>query len=248
MNVLVMKDYSEISRQAALLVAASIALKPNLVLGLPTGRTPLQMYKELVLIYKSGFVDFKDVTTFNLDEYVGLPRKNPNSFYSYMHKNFFKYVNLKKENIYIPNGMADDIEKECLRYERLIRQKGPIDLMILGIGHNGHIGFNEPSNEFIPETHIELLTEQTRMANSRYFGSIKRVPKRAITMGLGTIMHSKKIILLASGRDKAETIKRALMGNITPQFPASILRLHRDCTFIIDREAGEMVKGFIRRR
>ncbi len=242
MNILVMKDYKEISRQAALLVAASVALKPDLVLGLPTGRTPIQMYKELVLIYKNGFVDFKRVITFNLDEYIGIPRKDPNSYYSYMQRNFFKYVNIRSENIHIPDGMARDLKKECERYEMLIRKKGPIDLMILGIGHNGHIGFNEPSDEFIPETHIEVLTEKTRKANSKYFGSISKVPKRAITMGLGTIMHSKKIILLASGKDKAETIKRALTGNITPNFPASILRLHRDCTFILDKEAADLIR------
>ncbi len=242
MNLIVMKDYNEISRQAALLVAASIALKPNLVLGLPTGRTPVQMYKELVLIHRNGFVDFKNVVTFNLDEYVNLPRKNPNSYYSYMQKNFFRHVNVRKENIHIPDGMAKNIKEECTRYEELIRAKGPIDLMILGIGHNGHIGFNEPSDEFVPETHIESLTEKTRIANSKYFGSLSKVPAKAITMGLGTIMHSKKIILLASGRDKAETIKRAISGNITPRFPASVLRLHRDCTFIIDKEAAEMIK------
>ncbi|MCX7945223.1 MAG: glucosamine-6-phosphate deaminase [Deltaproteobacteria bacterium] len=242
MNILIMRDYNEISRQAALLVAASIALKPNLVLGLPTGRTPIRMYKELVVIYKNGFVNFSDVVTFNIDEYIGLPRENPNSFYSYMHNNFFRHINIKKENIHIPNGMAKDIKKECVRYENLIRKKGPIDLMILGIGYNGHIGFNEPSDEFIPETHVEVLTERTRMANSRYFGSLAKVPSEAITMGLGTIMHSKKIILLASGRDKAETILRAVKGNITPRFPASILRLHRDCTFILDRDAAGLIK------
>lgn len=242
MNILVMKDYNEISRQAALLVAASITLKPDLVLGLPTGRTPIQMYKELVLIYKNGFVDFKRVTTFNLDEYVGLSKRSPNSYYSYMHKYFFRFVNLLKDNIHIPDGMNKDLKQECIRYENLIRKKGPIDLMILGIGHNGHIGFNEPSNEFVPETHIEVLTERTRKANSKYFGSINKVPKRAITMGLGTIMLSRKIILLASGEDKAETIYRAVNGNITPQFPASVLRLHRDCTFIIDREAASMLR------
>ena len=242
MNILVMKDYNEISRQAALLVAASIALKPDLVLGLPTGRTPIQMYKELVLIYKNGFVNFKRVTTFNLDEYVNLPKNNPSSYYSYMQRYFFRYVNIPRGNIHIPNGMAKDLIKECERYEALIREKGPIDLMILGIGHNGHIGFNEPSDEFIPQTHIEVLTDRTRRANSKYFGSINKVPLKAITMGLGTIMHSKKIILLASGRDKAETIHRAVSGNITPQFPASVLRLHRDCTFIIDKAAASMLR------
>ncbi|MCX7959190.1 MAG: glucosamine-6-phosphate deaminase [Deltaproteobacteria bacterium] len=241
MNILVMKDYAEISRQAALLVAASVALKPDLVLGLPTGRTPLRMYRELVTIFKNGFVDFRHVTTFNLDEYIGLPKKNPSSYYSYMWNNFFRFVNIRKENIHIPDGMAKNVKRECRRYEELIRKKGPIDLMILGIGHNGHIGFNEPSDEFIPETHIEILTERTRYANSRYFGSVLKVPESAITMGLGTIMHSKKIILLAFGRDKAETIKRAVSGNITPQFPASVLRLHRDCTFIIDKDAAEMI-------
>lgn len=241
MKILILKNYDEVSRRAAIMVVAGITLKPDLVLGLPTGRTPLKMYRELVLMHKKGMVDFSNVTTFNLDEYVGLDCKNPNSFYSYMKKNFFRYVNLKRENIHIPDGMAEEPEKECIRYEALIKEKGPIDLMILGIGSNGHIGFNEPSEEFIPETHIEVLTEHTRMANSKYFGSLKKVPRRAITMGLGTIMHSKKIILLASGANKAEAIYRAVKGNITPQFPASILRLHQDCTFIIDKEAASLL-------
>jgi len=241
MNILIMKDYKEMSRQAALLIAASIALKPNLVLGLPTGRTPVEMYKELVMIYQNGFVDFKYVTTFNLDEYVGIGKSDRNSFYSYMQNNLFRYVNIDKKNIYTPNGMAKNLSLECKRYEDSIRRYGPIDLIILGIGHNGHIGFNEPSDEFIPETHIEQLTKGTRTANAKYFGSIDRVPHKAITMGLGTIMSSRTIILIASGRDKAETIKRALKGSITPHFPASVLRLHQDCTFLIDRDAASII-------
>ena len=241
MNILIMKDYKEMSRQAALLIAASIALKPNLVLGLPTGRTPVEMYKELVMIYQNGFVDFKYVTTFNLDEYVGIGKSDRNSFYSYMQNNLFRYVNIDKKNIHIPNGMAKNLSLECKRYEDSIRRYGPIDLIILGIGHNGHIGFNEPSDEFVPETHIEQLTKRTRTANAKYFGSIDRVPHKAITMGLGTIMSSRKIILIASGRDKAETIKRALKGSITPQFPASVLRLHQDCTFLVDRDAASII-------
>ncbi len=245
MNILVMKDYTEMSRQAALLIAASIALKPDTVLGLPTGKTPIGMYQELVMIYKNGFADFRRVTTFNLDEYVGLSKDDPCSYSYYMQNNLFSHINITPENVHIPDGMADNLNLECERYENLIKQNGPIDLMILGIGHNGHIGFNEPSDEFIPETHIETLTEKTRRANSKYFGSIKKVPRKAITMGLGTIMSSRKIILLAYGIDKAETIFRALKGNITPRFPASVLRLHRDCTFLIDRDAAGKIRDLL---
>jgi len=241
MNLIVMKDYKEMSRQAALLIAASIALKPNLVLGLPTGKTPLLMYKELVIIYQNGFVDFTNVTTFNLDEYAGIGRDDRNSFYRYMQDNLFRHININNKNIHIPDGTARDLKEECRRYEEAIRKFGPIDLMILGIGHNGHIGFNEPSDEFIAETHIERLTSKTRRAYAKYFGSISKVPTKAITMGLGTIMMSRKIILIASGRDKAEVIRRAFKGNITPKCPASILRLHQDCTFLIDRDAASLI-------
>lgn len=245
MNILVMKDYTEMSRQAALFIAASVTLKPDTVIGLPTGKTPVGMYNELVMLYKNGFVDFGRVTAFNLDEYVGLGREDPHSFYSYMQRHLFGYINIPPKNIHIPNGKAKDLKAECLRYEEIIRQKGPIDLMILGIGHNGHIGFNEPSSEFIPETHIENLTERTRKANARYFGSLQDIPRKAITMGLGTIMLSKKIILLAYGRDKADVILRTIKGNITPRFPASILRVHRDCTFILDQEAAGKIRDML---
>lgn len=245
MNILIMKDYTEMSRQAALLVAASIALKPDIVIGLPTGKTPIGMYNELVMIHKNGFVDFRKVTTFNLDEYVGLGRDEPCSFYSYMQRHLFRHINVQPGNVHIPDGKARDLWSECMRYEEIIRQNGPIDLMILGIGHNGHIGFNEPSSEFIPETHVENLSEQTRRANARYFGSLRDVPRQAITMGLGTIMLSRKIILLAHGRDKSDTILRALKGNITPRFPASVLRMHRDCTFILDEKAAGKIRDMI---
>lgn len=245
MNILVVKDYTEVSRQAALLVAATITLKPDAVIGLPTGKTPIGMYNELVRIYRNGFVDFRRVTTFNLDEYVGLGRDEPCSFYSYMQRHLFRHINIQPGNVHIPDGKAKDLRSECMRYEEIIRRNGSIDLMVLGIGHNGHIGFNEPSSEFILETHIEDLSERTRRANTRYFGSLQDVPRRAITMGVGTIMLSRKIILLAYGRDKSNTILRVLKGNITPRFPASVLCLHRDCTFILDEEAAGKVRDMI---
>lgn len=239
MRIIIEDNYEALSKKAALMVAGQILLKPNTVLGLATGSTPILMYRELVRMHKEEDLDFSEVITFNLDEYVGLDRNDKNSYYYYMFENFFNHVNIKMENIFIPNGMADNLEEECKRYERLIEEKGGIDLQILGIGKNGHIGFNEPDLKFEATTHVVKLDDETIKANSRFFNRIDEVPRFAISMGIKTIMHSKKIILLANGEEKAEAVYKAIYGPIVPNHPASVLQLHPDVTFILDRNAAK---------
>lgn len=241
MKILIVKDYNEMSRKAANIVASQIILKPDSVIGLATGDTPKGMYKELVKLYEDDDIDFAQVKTFNLDEYYGLDKENPESYHYYMMENLFKHVNIKEENINVPNGMAESIEKECEGYERRIEEAGGIDLQVLGIGRNGHIGFNEPDLKFEAKTHLVKLDEDTIKANSRFFDSIEEVPKLAISMGIKTIMHARKIILLASGKEKAEAIYRTVNGKITPEVPASVLQLHPDVTLIVDKEAASLL-------
>lgn len=243
MRIIVAKDYADMSKRAANIVSAQIMLKPNSVLGLATGSTPLQMYQELVKIYEGGELDFSEVTTFNLDEYIGLPKNDPNSYNYYMHENFFRHVNINPANINIPDGMAAHIGRECEDYESRILAKDGIDLQVLGIGNNGHIGFNEPDLKFEATTHLVELDEDTINANSRFFPTIDDVPKQAISMGIRTIMRARKILLLASGKNKAEVVRKALYEAITPEVPASILQLHPDVTIIVDKDAGEFISG-----
>jgi len=238
MYITVTGSYDEMSNQAALLVASHVIVKPNSVLGLPTGSTPMGMYKELGRMHKEARLSFARVTTFNLDEYVGLDPKNPNSYHQFMKSNFFSRVNVRKERRFIPDGQAKDMHAYCERYEKLVDRHGPIDIFILGIGHNGHIGFNEPSKSLVARTHVEKLTIQTRRANARFFKSLGEVPEYAITMGMGTIMRAREIILLAGSRDKANAIKHAVKGPVTPEVPASILQLHPNCRMIIDSSAA----------
>jgi glucosamine-6-phosphate deaminase len=238
MRIIVVDNYEEMSKRAAKMIASQVILKPDSVLGLATGDTPLGMYKELIELYKKDEVDFNEVRTFNLDEYYGLNRENPQSYFNYMVNNLFNHININRENINVPSGMAKDINAVCLDYENKIKEAGGIDMQILGIGGNGHIGFNEPNVNFEAETHLVNLDEQTIEANSRFFDSIKDVPIKAISMGIKTIMNSKKIILLASGISKAEVIERAVKGKINPNVPASILQLHNDVTMILDKEAA----------
>ncbi|WP_373897148.1 glucosamine-6-phosphate deaminase [Haloimpatiens sp. FM7315] len=239
MNIIVVKDYKEMSRKAAKIMASQVILKPDSILGLATGSTPIGMYEELIRMYKNGDLDFSSVKTFNLDEYYGLNKENEQSYYNFMMKNLFKHVNVKKENINIPDGMAMDTEKECLKYEKKIEASGGIDMQVLGIGANGHIGFNEPYESFEPITHLVKLDEKTIKDNSRFFNSVDEVPKTALSMGIKTIMMSKKIILLASGESKKEAIIKTIKGKISPEVPASILQLHKDVTFILDEKAAE---------
>jgi len=238
MRIVIAKDYAELSKKAANLLASQITLKPNSVLGLATGSTPMGAYSELIRIYEEGDISFTELVTFNLDEYYGLDKENAQSYYYFMMENLFKYVNINKNNIYIPDGRAKDIHNECIEYERKIKQAGGIDLQLLGIGRNGHIGFNEPDVKFEAQTHLVTLDEDTIEANSRFFTAMEDVPRRAISMGIKTIMHSRKIILLASGEEKAETINNMINGKITPELPASVLQLHPDVVVLLDEKAA----------
>ncbi|MBX4263951.1 glucosamine-6-phosphate deaminase [Clostridium estertheticum] len=241
MRIIVVDNYEEMSKKAALMVASQVMLKPDSVLGLATGDTPLGMYEELVKLYNKKEVDFKEVRTFNLDEYYGLDPENPQSYYSFMNKNLFDKVDISKNNINMPDGMVKDVNDFCLLYENKIKLLGGIDMQVLGIGGNGHIGFNEPNVNFEAQTHLVNLDEQTIEANSRFFKSIEEVPVKAVSMGIKTIMNSKKIILLANGLNKAEAIAKAVNGKINPSIPASILQLHNDVTIIIDKEAASLL-------
>jgi len=225
-------------KKAASLVSSQIILKPDSVLGLATGGTPLGMYKELINLYNKKEIDFKLVKTFNLDEYFGIGKENDQSYYYYMINNFFKFIDLPEKNINMPNGSAKDIAEECSRYEKAIKAAGGIDIQVLGIGTNGHIGFNEPDINFEAQTHLVKLEESTIKANSIYFENIEEVPTSAVSMGIKTIMNSRKIVLLASGLAKADAIYGLVKGKINPNLPASILQLHPDVTLIIDKDAA----------
>ena len=240
MQIIVTSDYQEMSIRAALLVAAHIIVKPDLVLGLATGSTPIGMYAELGNMQSSLRLDFSKITTFNLDEYIGLPTDHHQSYHYFMYENFFSHINIREENINIPDGMAPDPQAECIHYEDKIQQAGGIELQILGIGRNGHIGFNEPAEAFEPRTHIALLKEDTRKANARFFDdAINKVPTGALSVGMGTIMKAQEIILLANTPSKAEAIYQAIQGPVHPQIPASILQLHPKTTMIIASEAAQ---------
>ena len=237
MKVIKTADYQEMSKQAANLIGAQVVVKPDCVLGLATGSTPIGTYKELIRRCEAGELDFSNVTSVNLDEYKGLPRDNDQSYYYFMNENLFDHINIDKANTNVPNGMEPDADKECERYEELIKTLGGVDLQLLGLGHNGHIGFNEPADEFVKETHCVDLQESTIEANKRFFESIDDVPRQAYTMGIKTIMSAKKILVIASGADKADIVNRAFFGPVTPQVPASILQTHPDVTVICDEAA-----------
>ncbi len=237
MKIYEAKDYREMSRKAANILSAQIILKPDCVLGLATGSTPIGTYDQLVEWYNKGDLDFAEVKTVNLDEYRGLSRDNDQSYYYFMHSHLFDRVNIKQENTNVPDGMAEDPVAECARYEELIQSVGGVDIQLLGIGHNGHIGFNEPGVSFAKETHCVDLTERTIEANKRFFPSVDDVPKQAISMGIKTIMRAKKILLIASGEDKAEIVAKAFFGPVVPEVPASILQMHDDVVVVADSAA-----------
>lgn len=230
-------DYKEMSRKAAEILAAQVIIKPNCVLGLATGSTPIGTYEKLIEWYKAGELDFSQVRTVNLDEYVGLDVESDQSYRYFMNHNLFDHVNIDKANTNVPNGKAADMAAEALRYEALIKSLGGIDVQLLGIGNNGHIGFNEPHDSFDRITHEVQLTESTIQANARFFASMDEVPKKAISMGIGTIMQAKKVVLVANGPKKADIIYETCFGPITPKVPASALQLHPDATIIVDDEA-----------
>jgi len=246
MLIIITKNYNELSKRAAELVVEEILKNPHLVLGLPTGATPVGMYKLLIKSYKNktknkNKLDFSKITCFNLDEYYPIKRNNKNSYYSFMHNNFFSHVNVKKSNINILNSESKNPKKDCILYEKKIK-KNPIDLQILGVGINGHIGFNEPGSEFNSKTRIINLTENTIKRNSRFFKNKSEVPTQALTMGISTIMSAKKLILLANGKNKANAIKRLVNGPINKDCPVSFLRKHKNLVVIVDKEAASLLK------
>ena len=241
MKIIKTKDYADMSRKAANIIAAQVIMKPDCVLGLATGSTPIGTYKELIKAYENGDLDFSLVKTANLDEYRGLEKTNDQSYDYFMKDNLFNHININFENLNIPNGEKPDAEEECARYEAVVKALGGQDLQLLGMGHNGHIGFNEPADEFPKVTHCVDLQESTIQANKRFFEKVEDVPTQAYTMGIGTIMQAKKILVIASGTDKAEIVKKAFFGPITPQVPASILQLHPDVTVVVDEAAGSLI-------
>ena len=231
------KDYDAMSRRAATVIAGEIVHNPSCLLGLATGSTPEGTYKYLVDWYKQGLLSFQSVRSVNLDEYVGLAPDHDQSYRYFMQSNLFDHVDIAHENTNVPDGLAKDPAAECARYEELAAGLGYADLQLLGIGRNGHIGFNEPCGEFIKATHLVDLTESTIQANARFFASADEVPKQALTMGIGTIMRARKILVVASGADKADAVAKAFFGPITPEVPASILQLHPDVTLVGDESA-----------
>lgn len=242
MKIYAAKDYEDLSRQAANLISAQIIMKPNAVLGLATGSTPVGAYSQLIRRFEEGNLDFSHVWSVNLDEYKGLSGDHDQSYRYFMNHNLFDHVNIDKENTYVPDGLAEDAEAECVRYDALIRKLGGTDLQLLGIGGNGHIGFNEPCDVFEKGTHVVTLTEATRQSNARFFNSIEEVPTHALTMGIGGIMSAKKILLLASGEAKAKALYDSCFGPVTPGVPASVLQLHGDVTVIADEAALTMIR------
>lgn len=239
MKLICAKDYEEMSRKAANLIAAQILMKPDCVLGLATGSTPIGIYKRLVEQFEAGDLDFSRVTTVNLDEYCGLAKDDPQSYHYFMQKNLFSKVNIDPERIYIPDGTDRDVERACGQYDEMICRMGGIDLQLLGLGHNGHIGFNEPGDVFEPQTHPVQLSENTMEANRRFFKEGESMPTQAYTMGIRSIMQARKIIVAVNGADKAEILHSVICGKITPEVPASILQLHRDVTVVADEAAAE---------
>ena len=237
MRIICAKDYKEMSEMAADIIGAQVLLKPDAVLGLATGSTPIGTYEELVRRYEAGRLDFSKIKTVNLDEYRGLTRDNDQSYYYFMHSHLFDHININKNNTKVPDGMEPDTLKAGLDYDNIIKNYGGIDLQLLGLGNNGHIGFNEPGDEFIDKTHVVDLTESTIEANKRFFASIDDVPKQAYTMGIGSIMRAKRLLMVVIGKGKAEIVKEAFFGPITPKVPASILQLHNDFILIGDVEA-----------
>ena len=237
MKIIVADNYLHMSEIAAGIISKTIIAKPDAVLGLATGTTPIGTYKKLIDYYENGLVSFSNVHTVNLDEYVGLPEKHEQSYHYFMHDMLFDHIDIKKGNIHIPCGLGNDLDKNCKDYDAVLK-KYPRDIQLLGIGANGHIGFNEPNTPFKSFTHIVELTERTRHDNARLFGFGDSVPKQAITMGIVGICHAKRILILASGANKADAVYAMVKGDVTPECPASILQLHNDAILVVDKAAA----------
>ena len=238
MKIIRTKDYADMSRKAANIISAQVIMKPDCVLGLATGGTPVGTYEKLVERYNEGDLDFSEVTSVNLDEYRGLPKEHPQSYWYFMNENLFSKVNIDPAKTNLPDGTNLDTAAECARYNGIIHKLGGIDLQLLGIGHDGHIGFNEPGEAFELETHCIDLAPTTIEANKRFFdGNEALVPKQAYTMGIKTIMQARKVLVVANGKAKAQAVKDAVTGPVTPACPGSILQLHPDCILVADEEA-----------
>ncbi len=238
MKIIKAKDYEDMSRKAANIISAQVILKPDCVLGLATGSTPIGAYKQLAAWYKKGDVDFAEVSTYNLDEYRGLSHDDPQSYHYFMRENFFDHINIDLNNTHVPDGSNPDAAAACSEYDKIVADAGYPDLQLLGIGNNGHIGFNEPLTPFTSMTHIVKLTDSTREANKRFFASIDDVPTHAVTMGIHTVMQAKSIILMAFGEGKAEIIKKTVEGRPEIAVPASLLQLHDDVELYLDEAAA----------
>lgn len=242
MKIYKTKDYEQMSRKAAAIIASQVILKPDCVLGLATGSTPVGTYKNLVEWYEKGDLDFSGITSCNLDEYRGLSPENSQSYRYFMDQNLFDHVNIDKGSTHVPDGLEADSDKACKDYDKIIADLGGVDLQLLGLGHNGHIGFNEPAEDFPKGTHCVDLTESTIQANKRFFEKEEDVPRQAYTMGIGTIMSAKKILVVVSGEDKAAILDQVINGPVTPRVPASILQLHPDVTIVADEAALSKTK------
>lgn len=243
MEVIIKETYEEMSTLAAEMIVKQVNKKPSSVLGFATGSTPVGTYKELIRLNKEGKVDFSKVVTFNLDEYIGLDPGHDQSYHYFMNENLFAYINIKPENWHVPPGKADDFEKACEDYEKMIEDAGGLDIQLLGIGGNGHIAFNEPVSSLGSRTRVKTLTEETIKDNSRFFEKMEDVPRYAVTMGIGTIMEARKLILLANKANKADAIEKTVEGPVTAMVPATVVQLHRNATIIVEKEASSKLKG-----
>ncbi|MDN7246176.1 glucosamine-6-phosphate deaminase [Planococcus shenhongbingii] len=242
MNIEIVENYDEMSKLAAEIVEKQVVKNPRSILGLATGSTPMGLYSNMIEGFKNRGISYKQVRTINLDEYLGLNRNHPNSYHSFMHENLFKHLDIQMRNTYLPEGQAASVDEECMRYEALLDRIGPVHLQILGMGTNGHIGFNEPGTPEDSLTHCIELDESTRNSNARFFDSLDEVPTHAITMGIESILKSDKILLLVSGKEKAQAVKMLMEEPISEDFPASFLWKHEDVTFIVDQDAYHLVE------
>ena len=241
MKLIVVKDYEEMSKAASLIIKDLLVQKPDATLGLATGSSPIGLYQNLIKYYENGEISFKNVKTYNLDEYCELPRSHPESYYSFMHRNLFSHIDILEENVHIPCSEGSDLQALCNEYNELLH-KATIDLQLLGIGANGHIGFNEPNTPFDQETWVVKLTDKTRRDNQRFFNSLDEVPTHAMTMGIANIMQAKCLLLVASGKNKAEAIRRLASGEVNPECPATILNRHPNAIVIVDEDAASLIK------
>ncbi|MCM3700438.1 glucosamine-6-phosphate deaminase [Paenibacillus macerans] len=239
LNIIKTHNEDHFNETGAGIIASLLQSNPRAILGLATGSTPVGVYGKLIELYRKGSVSFKQAATYNLDEYIGLPADHPESYRRFMDEKLFNHIDILPENTHVPSGVETDSQTAAEDYSRLLDEAGQIDLQLLGLGHNGHIGFNEPGEELQGPPHIVKLEERTRLANARFFNSIDEVPTHAITMGIGSILHAKQILLMAKGEDKAEVIARALKGPITTKCPASFLQTHSNVVVVVDQAAGK---------